>query len=334
MKTYKIILEILTPLYIGNGTTLSKKDYVLRAGNVYVYEPIKLHGLLGVLYENFLMDNKTLTDLLNNNRMVKNLDLKSALKHTVKSGDNSIKKSDTINEFIKDAYGQPYIPGSSLKGAIRTALLAQEIRKNHSKFSQFRSEALNRWSKSNQVEETAFGKIIDNKFKNLRISDSRPTSPDNLILSKKIDVFKDNNSNNKLNLCRESLGPGTKIEFDMSVLSDKEGVFTPENIMNAINEFTKEYKKRFLSKFNSFDEKHYGKNIIYLGGGTGFLTKTINYSLYGDKALEITANLLTNNFKRHNHRKDIALGISPRAKKCTKINNETMEIGICRMEIV
>lgn len=28
-----------------------------------------------------------------------------------------------LNTFVKDAFGRPYIPGSSLKGALRTAIL-------------------------------------------------------------------------------------------------------------------------------------------------------------------------------------------------------------------
>jgi CRISPR type III-A-associated RAMP protein Csm5 len=35
-----------------------------------------------------------------------------------------IKPTDTLKEFIHDGLGRPYIPGSSIKGAIRTAILA------------------------------------------------------------------------------------------------------------------------------------------------------------------------------------------------------------------
>ena len=40
-----------------------------------------------------------------------------------------IKDTDTLQTFIHDGLGRPYIPGSSLKGAIRTALLAKEVQK-------------------------------------------------------------------------------------------------------------------------------------------------------------------------------------------------------------
>ena len=33
-----------------------------------------------------------------------------------------------IQQFVKDNMGYPYIPGSSLKGAIRTAILTEKLR--------------------------------------------------------------------------------------------------------------------------------------------------------------------------------------------------------------
>ena len=41
-----------------------------------------------------------------------------------------VKSSDTLKEQIHDGRGVPYIPGSSIKGAIRTAVLASLAKKN------------------------------------------------------------------------------------------------------------------------------------------------------------------------------------------------------------
>lgn len=40
----------------------------------------------------------------------------------------TVKDTDTLQTLIHDGQGRPYIPGSSLKGAIRTALLAEETK--------------------------------------------------------------------------------------------------------------------------------------------------------------------------------------------------------------
>ena len=40
-----------------------------------------------------------------------------------------------IQQHIKDPYGNPYIPGSSIKGMIRTIMLAYDIINNPEKYS-------------------------------------------------------------------------------------------------------------------------------------------------------------------------------------------------------
>ncbi|NLK01406.1 MAG: type III-A CRISPR-associated RAMP protein Csm5 [Clostridia bacterium] len=329
MKNYQITLEALTPVYIGNGKRITKKDFELKNNYINIYDPIKLHEILGKRYENFLMNNYTLTSFLKRNPK---LNTSPALKYRVLCGDKGIRESDGIHEFIKDAYGKPYIPGSSLKGAIRTAILAHRISENKgNRFDSFKSELL---GGSNEIERAAFGSIIDDEFKNLRISDSQPLSMDDLIISKKIDVFKDGASNNRLNLCRETLKPGTKINFTLTIDGSlQKPAFSPEYILNAIDQFNIQYHKVFLSKFGSYHLDQFKENITYLGGGTGFLTKTINHSLYGDRALKEISSFLDRMFRRHRHRQDLALGISPRAKKCTRIDGKTMEMGICQIRI-
>lgn len=331
MNNYRLTLEVLTPVYIGSGSKITKKDFELRNNQAHIYDPLKLHSILGLWYEQFLMDNSSFTDFLSKN---KHFNIKPALKYSVFCGDRTIRKSDNIEEFIKDPYGNPYIPGSSIKGAIRTAILSYIIKNDPSKYTRFKNDPIDKWNNARNIEELAFGKFQNDKFKNIKISDSKPLPKDGLILSKKIDTFKDGQSNNKLNLCRESLKPGTKIEFNLNIdSSNNREVFTPNEIMRAIREFTKQYRETYLSKFNSDEGDNYGEEIIYLGGGTGFLTKTINQSLYKENTLEKTAHYLDKRFRRHKHRKDIALGVSPRAKKTTIIDGEIMEMGICRVRI-
>lgn len=332
MKNYKISLEILTPVFIGNGLQITKKDFELKDDKAYVYDPIKLYSTLGILYESFLMNNANLTDYLNRMRYQNHLKINQAVKYKLYCGETGIRKNDLIHEFIKDPYGYPYIPGSSIKGTIRTALLAKKIKEGPiNKFALYKREAIDKWEGAKRIEEEAFGKITDNDFRYLKISDSLPLSVDDLTLSKKIDIFKDGESNNKLNVCRETLRPGTRVTFNLTV--DKENKYTPEDIMDAIQMFAKQYRTSYISKFNSSKGRQYGDRIIYLGGGTGFLTKTINRSLYGDETLQKVSKYLRKRFPRHRHEKDIALGLSPRAKKCTMYKNEIVEMGICRIGI-
>ncbi len=333
MINHKITLEVLTPVFIGSGNSITKKDFSLEGKEVNVYNPIKLHKLFKRDYEDFLTNHFNLTDFLQRSSHRRDIDLTKALKYSVELGDFSIRKSDRILEFIKDPYGMAYVPGSCLKGAIRTAALAYEISKNKNKYSTFAREKLDQHESNRDIEKIAFGEFQNSVFRNIRISDSKPIDNSNLIISKKVDVFKDGNTNNKLNICRESLKPGTKIEFTLTIdNSSKNQYYEADYLLEAINFFGEQYKSRYLSKFAGYKDI-YGENILYLGGGTGFPTKTINYSLYGDKATEQISDFLANKFKKHNHDKDKVIGISPRAKKCTLINRNTVEMGITKIRI-
>jgi CRISPR-associated protein Csm5 len=332
VRVYTITLDVITPVHIGSGNTITKKDYRVSGRNVEIYDSLKLYSLLGRGYEGFLMGNETLTDYIQKYNVRAN----SAIKYSIFCGNSRIRKSDEIHEFIKDPYGCPYIPGSSIKGAIRTAMLSFAISQNkRGDFSPYRRDFISKGA--NDVEETAFGEPINSVFKHIKISDSDPLSTDDLILCKKIDVFKDGNSNNKLNLCRESIKPGTKVKFKLTIDEPFEEkhkeMANPEYIMSAIRNFSIQYKNTYLSKFGSYNNKKYGDDIIYLGGGTGFLTKTINTSLYGNDALSKVSDFLSDKFKKHNHKQDVQLGISPRAMKCTQANNEIVEMGICKIGI-
>lgn len=335
MKNYTITLEVLTPVYIGNGSTITKKDFAIERNYANIYAPLKLHAIMGKKYEEFLMGTDNLTNYIKFNRIT---NIQEALKYSVFCGNTGVRNSDGIAEFIKDPYGCPYIPGSSLKGAIRTAILSTVIKKNKSnKFSKFASTPIDD-RRTRDIEEEAFGEIKDSKFKYMRIGDSAPLSTDGLILCKKIDIFQDGNSNNKLNLCREALKPGTKITFSLTIdeafnNNQKQEVWNKEHIMNAIKSFVNQYREVYLRKFESYESEKYGDDIIYLGGGTGFITKTINYSLYDARALEKISGYLDKKFRRHNHRKDMSLGVSPRAMKCTNVNGNIVEMGICRIRI-
>lgn len=332
MKNYKITLDVLTPVHIGNGNTIEKKDFEVKGNTVNIYDPLKLHAILGRSYEDFLMSNYTLTDFLRNNRV----NVSKALLYSLPSHGISIRKSDGLVEFIKDPYGLPYIPGSSLKGAIRTAILSQLVYENkNNSYSSYANSSIDRRN-GRDIEKQAFGDNTKSIFQQIKVSDSLPLSRKDLILCKKVDIFRDGNTNNKLNLCRESLKPGTEVTFSLTLdesLAREGDPYTVDFIMKAINNFSKEYSKEYQSKFSNFDNSYHRENIIYLGGGTGFLTKTINQSLYGKRTLERTSSFLDGKFRKHNHRKDVALGVSPRALKCTIVNNKTVEMGICHIRI-
>lgn len=138
MNVYNVKATVITPVSIGNGNQLSPyKDYFIKDGLIhYIYtEKLGIH----LVKNEELMDeyvegvanmngNRSKFDLLQ--FIEDKLDLRSSeiTRNTLYFyGDPSSKLP--INAFIKSPNHQPYIPGSSLKGAIKTALVYTDLEK-------------------------------------------------------------------------------------------------------------------------------------------------------------------------------------------------------------
>lgn len=123
-------LETLTALHIGSGNILQKdSDFVFgidaeERSVVYVINPRKVLSLIGE--EN--VDAWTVA--IENGRSTEDIvklyapkaSITDYLQHAIDS--YLSRPAQQIKEFIRDGFDRPYIPGSSIKGAIRTAVLA------------------------------------------------------------------------------------------------------------------------------------------------------------------------------------------------------------------
>ena len=61
---------------------------------------------------------------------MKETDYERWKKYKMEAGEAFVRQEARPKEivtFIKDTYGMPYVPGSSLKGMFRTALIAREL---------------------------------------------------------------------------------------------------------------------------------------------------------------------------------------------------------------
>ncbi|WP_080905430.1 type III-A CRISPR-associated RAMP protein Csm5 [Parabacteroides sp. Marseille-P3160] len=125
-----IKIETLTPVHIGSGETLQYgNDFVKGKEDgssvLGIIDAGKIMKLIG--YENIdrwvtAIERKEFTD-----KIVKvyapDTTIEDYAKRTILEW-SKVKETDTLKEQIHDGLGRPYIPGSSIKGAIRTAVLA------------------------------------------------------------------------------------------------------------------------------------------------------------------------------------------------------------------
>jgi CRISPR-associated protein Csm5 len=227
------------------------------------------------------------------------------------------------------------MPGSSIKGALRTVILSAEVSKNLGKYRGF-NKIDKDWA--GKVEREAFGNIQDSSFKGLRISDSDPLCTDCLTLCQKIDMNAGGEFN-PVNIYRESLKPGTIIRFPFST---DPAVFKhgPQDILRMLYDFTKTYRECFLSRFPHIAPADTSKASLYLGGGTGYVSKTIVYPMFGyqEGLKRVSSSMhdmydMYDKFANHHHDEDEMAGVSPHMLKMTKYRGATVEMGLCEVHI-
>ncbi|MDD6196592.1 MAG: type III-A CRISPR-associated RAMP protein Csm5 [[Clostridium] aminophilum] len=358
LREYDVELETIGPLFIGSGYELNKKEYLFGNDDIKVMDIPRLFSFfekkgLRNRFESFFLDDvrKDLFRFLRENS-IRTDDVSDCIKYRIKQSDTSLErgKPAAVMEFVKDPYGLPYLPGSSIKGMLRTILLASEIALHDNQYVTNKEkirDSLYRGGNRNtllrkevkDIETTAFHKLGRNKEKKddsvndvlsgLVISDSQPLNLDDLVLCQRVEYHVDGEEKH-LNLLRECIKPGTKIHFKMTI----DSLICPygkEDIINAIRFFNKNYNEVFRNVFPKFTP---GKpDSVYLGGGTGFVSKTVIYPLFGKQnGIDVTVNVFgaTKVPRNHKHNLDRQIGVSPHILKMTYYYGKMFHMGECR----
>jgi CRISPR-associated protein Csm5 len=123
MTTYKLTLRTLSPVHIGSGDEWRLGfDFVLHNGHTWIFNE---DAILQAKWEQLGLDQpveKTGYPLLGSLLTEKDLEHAALFRYVLRGQPPSIKADARMKPFIKDPFDRPYIPGSSLKGAFRTAL--------------------------------------------------------------------------------------------------------------------------------------------------------------------------------------------------------------------
>lgn len=368
---YTLTLTALGPLFVGSGTKLDKCEYVFDEDNnkVSVMDPQKMFTGLS---ERDLLD--TFTDQIM--RFGVRFDLKYFFeKNKINDEDymqwvkygldvppgSSIRNQ--ISTIIKDPYG-PYVPGSSIKGAVRNAIL-NSVLLNSDKYGDIADKAETESfnyigsylsSESNDLDVRTFHTLnrlrnykdqkddhqkiknaVNSIFSGLRISDSKPIELEQLTLCRKIDIYPTgaDNTDNKISLYRECFKPGTVIECSVEIDT---AIFRydAQAICKCIQEMYNMQRERFLSKFPAaFPTVDSNKEtLLYLGGGSGFVSKTAVYSLYDNenRRINAAAKILDNVAPKGRHRYNARrYRVAPHMRKCTLYDKQRYDFGLCKV---
>lgn len=370
LKSYRIHLKVVGPVFIGSGKELSKKEYLFYKNNqIAVIDIAKLYLELKKInkldsFEAFMLDEHEHLGIWIRKNHIDNSIVDRCIKYTLDKGDiEESKRRSVMLEFVKDPYGNPYVPGSSLKGMFRTIFLADRLI-NHSKDytvqrEQFKEKAFEikpnkqRYLSRNiqDIEAKTFRTLhrhdtraddaVNDIMAGFIVSDSEPLSVEDLTLAQKVDVHVKKGAKN-LPSVRECLKPGTDIVFTVTI-DTSICPYTKQDIIESINYFDDNYNKYFVYPF--IDIENIDDGSVFLGGGSGYASKTAVYPLFdgedSEQTVRIVQQIMVNTTvpdrktrrSLHKHEDDLRLyGISPHTIKCTYYHDQLLQMGLCQLD--
>lgn len=177
-KTVKI--ETLTSVHIGSGEVLQiGSDFVKgKMGDDYVLAVVSPEKVLNLIGEEHLQDWVVAIERKESTgnvvkRFAPNAKVEDFAKRIVLEWSEAHER-DTLKEHIHNGQGKPYIPGSSIKGAIRTAMLASLAENVNGAERKIDASANGRKkANANKVEKELFGSDPNNDvFRFLQVGDA------------------------------------------------------------------------------------------------------------------------------------------------------------------
>ena len=358
LKTYDLTLETVGPVHIGTGEKAAKSNYLYDKTHQIIsmlnsdklIEAVIAHDKVDE-YEQGIVQNQfgnpnNLYKFLVHTCGLKGREIQELVLYNCDAGAALDEKHHLkdITQFIRREDGKAYIPGSSLKGALRTVILFHLMKEKYLLGTGGRSEKkipendlVNTLHlKTDHFGNTVTKDAVNSVMRGFSVSDSEAIPKRQLTLCNKIDIHAGRQAEeSKPNVCRECVKPGTEIHFaltmDQSILKHTD--IRAEDLYSYLDDFKEYYHDQYESHFQLPDGGVYGSHLLILGGGSGFFAKTLTYPYYGDEALDIVIEQMSRSFRKHHHENDEGLGISPRTMKYTEWGGRRYPFGLCKVTI-
>ena len=381
-ETAKMCLKVVTPINISDGIVLGAKDYLYDSRRQKVYF-LNLHQwhmfiykhMLLKKYESYLANFRDKQSLLEWLRMqgydiddVRTV-ITSEAQATVNLMDNEKKKTlSDINRHIQQPDGSLYVPGSSIKGVFRTAILYSLLQKRQDVKVKYWRQIQEKISSNYFKPYKDFNKLISDlenellrtlrllggdirsnnavcsAMRGLQVSDTYASRKMQTAILQKVDCGFDKfckASPNKLRIFRECMLPEAELFFDVKIekaVMSTIGISSVDDLLKATHSFFAAVKDLLQQAFGKeYQEVFQGvaAGNMFLGGNTGFLSKTLLAMLAPDKdtAKNTIKVLLDKSFKNHKHLLRDKV-IAPRTLKCTNYNGKLMLMGVAEVRKV
>jgi len=305
---YDVTVTTITPLHIGSGhELLNEYDYAIRSGRTWRID------------EDALLDAQNVNDprlaeqlaRLAPAQLLNPEDYQPGsrfFRYSLLGAPRSTGEGAQLREQIKDAFDRPYLPGTAIKGALRTALGwyiwgARNIEPESHRLKRRREFA------AQEYEQMLFGKNPNHDLmRALHISDSSPIEVDRLMVANARVINR--RGELKAPIEMEAIRPETEfrltLKVDRQLFSDwakKGGLnLSGETLLTQLPQVVGEHTQQQLTReatwfggtqggvriaqfFQQLSQTKMGRRrfLIALGWGTGWESKTFGTRLLGNK---------------------------------------------------
>ncbi|MEM3092363.1 MAG: type III-A CRISPR-associated RAMP protein Csm5 [Candidatus Nitrosocaldus sp.] len=270
INSYRLLLEAISPITIGSGEILDKKlDAIENNGVVYIVDINKLIKIASERNKLHVLDN--FTNIQSVLQMLEVTDMELVARYKMfgsivnKSSNVNVNR---INTIIKLVDNRPYIPGSEIKGSIRTAILYYHCKKDPNTLR----EALNKLNKFTKINRKTAARELEDKvfrassrdmhydmLRYLLFSDTCPL--DGYIHLGEILLISTKQRPRPLSLV-EYINPGSRFNgrMDLRMIHDGKSIDKSTSqpslrfILDACNEFSHAIVKYEMNKINGLKQ--------------------------------------------------------------------------------
>ncbi len=225
----KVKIETITPVHVGSGNVLRfGSDFVqdrlgIAGGGrpvVGIIDPAKIFSIIGEKnvdkWVSAIERGESTKVFLSHFGKACMVDSYSRRLLEIRSG--SVLPTDTLREQLHDAFGRPYLPGSSIKGAIRTAVLSEtfEMRNGYMDPNSY-----------NDMEKALFGRNpYEDVFRFMRVGDAYfDNFGENTVLLRM----------QSINITKRKLWDTTKTQLVEAIAEDSASEFSFDLVSDRIN---------------------------------------------------------------------------------------------------
>lgn len=275
---WKCTAWAVTPVHIGSGEQWVKSDYTIRDGKLCRFEPtsvvLRMEPARRREFEravdagNLQGADRILKDAVGELDILETIALGPASSHELQQAQTDPKRLGEVSPFVRTA-GRPFVPGSSIKGAIRTALLNAVVQARGVNAAKQLLAAANRGG-SDRLQQWAFGyapgHTEQDPFRFLQVSDAQ--LPDEATrIDRVVNWSPEGGSSQKIQMHVERLrarcdGQAPRFRFEIRIDAGRleaargrdggrvpKTPLDPDHLVRAVNEF---YHGRYVWERDRF----------------------------------------------------------------------------------